>query len=143
MTLGKKKRVQSNDQDAMTSPDTQKNKKASQSRFYSLSSHAGHKYTYVKKRARVVVPKIMYSKGDWPDIESLELYRPIGSIPSTAADHARERYAKMVMMVFYPFRELQELKCNDTGKYWPQYQQFQQQRKLYCDKKKNLTEYTR
>ena len=75
----------------------------------------------------------MYSKGDWPDIESLELYRPIGWIASTAADQARERYAKMVMMVFYPFRELHELKCKDTGKYWPRYQQFQQQRKLYWD----------
>ena len=64
----------------------------------------------------------MYSKGGWPDIESLELYRPFGWIPSTAADHAREKYAKMVMMVFYLFRELQEPNCKDTGKYWPQFQ---------------------
>ena len=49
MTLGKNKRGQGNDQDAMTSPDTQKRKKAKQSRFYYLSSHAGHKYIYVKK----------------------------------------------------------------------------------------------
>ena len=39
---------------------------------------------------------------------------------------------------FYPFRDLQELKCKDTGKYWPQYQQFQQQRKLYKNTNKIL-----
>ena len=73
----------------------------------------------------------MYNKGYWPDIESLELYRPFGWIPSPSVDQVREKYAKMVMMTFYPFRDLQELKCNDTKKYWPRYQYFQQQRLLY------------
>ena len=59
----------------------------------------------------------MYNKGDWPDIESLELYRPFGWITSPSVDQAREKYAKMVMMTFYPFRDLQELKCNDTERY--------------------------
>ena len=75
----------------------------------------------------------MYSKGDRSDIASLELYRIFGWIPSTVADHAREKYAKKSMTVFYSFRELQDLKCKDTGKYWPQYQQLQQQQKLYWD----------
>ena len=47
--------------------------------------------------------------------------------------YSQEKYEKMAMILFYPFRELQELKFEDTDKYWEKYQQIQQQGKLYKD----------
>ena len=48
MTLGKMNGDQINNQDTISLAN-QMRKKAKKSRFYFLSSHAGHEYIYVKK----------------------------------------------------------------------------------------------
>ena len=78
--LRKSEKVQRKNQGIMNSPEAQgQNKK----RLCFLSSHVGYKHVYVQKRVLVVVPTIMY-KGEWPDIEYLELYQPFDIVPSNA-----------------------------------------------------------
>ena len=51
----------------------------------------------------------------FPDLESLQLEK--NNVTSSVKD-TRERYSKLVLMLVFPFRELDNIKDLRIGSYW-------------------------
>ena len=76
-------------------------------------SHPGYAYSCLKKLKIQTITKISLPGNKLCPIEELELHK----IKSTEQSHdKREMYAKMALLMFYPFRTLNNIKLN--GSYW-------------------------
>ena len=75
------------------------------------------------KLKKWVVPKVFLPKDRICKIEELELS---SKYPAEEVEEKREDYANMALMMFYPFRTLEELKL--AGSYW---KLFERELKLY------------
>ena len=82
--------------------------------FYFTDQHPGHKYAYVQKRTKEVVPMISSENG-FPDLDSLQMDK--GNVTFSVTDN-RERYAKVALALIFPFWTLDDLKDSNTGMYW-------------------------
>ena len=76
-------------------------------------THPGTKFSYLKKLKLPVIPKISLPQGKLCCLEDLELNCDL--LTGVVRDK-RELYAKMALLMFYPFRKLEDLKTN--GSYW-------------------------
>jgi len=92
-------------------------------KFAFLPTHPGKSFSNLAKLKIPVIPKITLPKPGLCNIEELQLN---SANPSAEALQSREYYAKMSLLMFYPFRSLGELKLN--GSYWDK---FNKERKLW------------
>jgi len=78
--------------------------------------HSGHEFAYIERLKHRAVAVVSLPRGKLCLLKDLEL----GSdSPSDVANDKREDYAKVALMMFYHFRDLNDLKTGD--KYWPTY----------------------
>jgi hypothetical protein len=77
-------------------------------------SHPGYKFSHLTELKHPTIPKISLPRDKLCPIEELDLH-------STNTDEVtiekREMYAKMALIMFYPFRELSDLSCIGES-YW-------------------------
>ena len=75
------------------------------------SGHPGLLYSTCIKRDRYVVPRVYFNKGSLCSIEDLDMnnHHPAGHTVQ-----AREQYAKIALLQFYPFRSANDLKINNS-----------------------------
>jgi hypothetical protein len=79
-------------------------------------SHPGYKFSYLTKRKHPTIPRISLPPGKLCSLEELELQI---DEPTEESCDKREMYAKMALLMFYPFRQLNELTC--AGSYWKKF----------------------
>ena len=91
--------------------------------FMNLSSHPGSKFCYLAGLQHEVIPKVSLPREKLCDIELLHINK---SSVSDSAKQYREDYAKMALLMFYPFRTLDQLKKDNS--YWTL---FEEQRRMY------------
>ena len=96
-------------------------------KFTFSDSHPGKKICHLAKLVLPVIPKVSLPKGKLCKIEDLELN---SSNPSVETVSCREDYAKMALLMFYPFRHIDELKLN--GSYW---EKFNKERETWIGQK--------
>lgn len=82
-------------------------------RYSFIKAHPGYNFSHLVKRQKEVIPIITIPRGKLGRIEHLELET---THPTEETSLIRENYAKMALMMFYPFRTLDDLKKNDS--YW-------------------------
>jgi len=107
------------DKQDIIAPGTEKSK-----RYRFIDGHPGQDFAYVEKLKLPAVAVVSLPKGKLCLLKDLEL--DPDTPPSDLAKDKREDYAKMALMMFYPFRELDDLTTG--GKYWPT---FDRERKKY------------
>jgi hypothetical protein len=96
--------------------DTQKSKKYKGEKLNFLEGHPSKKRSHVRELKHIQIP-VIYMKQALPEISKLEL----NSLkPSMNAKQQREYFAKIVLLLFYPFRDFSELKHED-GTFWSKY----------------------
>jgi len=82
-------------------------------------SHPGYKFSHLTELKHPPIPKISLPRNKLCPIEELDLH-------STKLDEItiekREMYAKMTLIMFYPFRELSDLTCIGES-YWRTFHQ--------------------
>lgn len=76
-----------------------------------LSNHAGYKYAQLVKRTQFVIPKVYFEAGDMCPLKDLDIDNPN---PPEHIVHLREIYAKVALIQFYPFRQLDDIKKHDS-----------------------------
>lgn len=76
-------------------------------------SHPGYKFSHLTERKLQVIPIVCMPRGKLGRIEDLDLR---ASPPTEEVSITRENYAKMALLLFYPFRKLEDLQMNDS--YW-------------------------
>ena len=82
-------------------------------KFTFSQNHPGKSFSNLAKLRVPVIPKVSLPRHKLCNIEDLQLNSPRPSVEALAF---REDYAKMALLMFYPFRDLEELKPN--GSYW-------------------------
>ena len=83
-----------------------------------LPEHPGREFSYVKRNKLECIPVISLPKDGLCCIKDME----IGvDDPNPSVVEKRERYAMLAMLMFYPFRTLDDLKGED-GTYWSTFQ---------------------
>ena len=94
-------------------------------------SHPGFKFSHLSKIKHSTIPRIALPPNKLCSMEELELQHD----NSTEKTHdAREMYAKMALLMFYPFRQLKDLKVD--GSYWRQFH-----KQLQCQLKQKHTKF--
>ena len=88
-------------------------------------THPGTKFSYLKRLKLPVIPQVSLPHGKLCPLEELELN---SECPTRDVTEKRELYAKMALLMFHPFRELEDLKNN--GSYW---KTFSKQLKNYIE----------
>ena len=83
------------------------------SRYAFADTHPGYNFSHLIRRPLRVIPIICLPSEKLSRIENLELDK---SPPTEETAITRENYAKMALMMFYPFRTLEDIKLN--GSYW-------------------------
>jgi hypothetical protein len=78
--------------------------------------HPSRRRSHVRELKHIQVP-VIYTKQAFPEISQLEID---SSTPSTNAVMQREYYAKLALLLFYPFRDFSELRHKD-GSFWSKY----------------------
>jgi len=78
-----------------------------------LETHPGHKFSHLIQLKFPSIPRISLPKGKLCPLEELDL--KCTNPPQHVVDK-REMYAKIALMMFFPFRQLNDLKTN--GSYW-------------------------
>jgi hypothetical protein len=76
-------------------------------------THAGNKFSHLIQLKFPSIPRIALPKGKLCPLNELDL-KCIN--PPKHVVGKRETYAKMALLIFYPFRRLNDLKCD--GSYW-------------------------
>lgn len=85
-----------------------------ESRSFTFShNHPGRSFSNLTRLRIPVIPKVSLPSHKLCNIEDLQLN---SRRPSVEALACRQDYAKMALLMFYPFRSLEELKPN--GSYW-------------------------
>ena len=81
-------------------------------------SHPGFEFSHLKERKHPSMPVISLPKDDGLcPIKDLQIFT---DDPSEPIQKSRERYAKLSLLMFYPFRELNDLKGNN-GTFWSKF----------------------
>ena len=81
-----------------------------------MKTHPGYKFSHLIQLKFPSIPRIALPKGKlWP-LDELDLKC---TNPPRQVVGKREMYAKIALLMFYPFRQLNDLKCN--GSYWKLY----------------------
>ena len=80
-----------------------------------ISEHPSHKYMVMSKRKNILIPCIN-SVNLIPNIKHLHI---LEEISESSIKEQRERYAMIVLLLFYPFRSKDDLLINDS--YWDKY----------------------
>ena len=76
-------------------------------------SHPGYKFSHLSKLKHSTIPRIALPQNKLCSLEELELQHT----NSTEKSHDKqEMYAKMALLMFYPYRKLYNL--TDDGSYW-------------------------
>ena len=94
------------------------------------SSHPGSHFSHLAELNLPVIPKISLPGGKLCDIELLKMTE---SVADEAVEENREYYAKMALLMFYPFRTLEDLKAD--GSYW---KKFEGQLQMFSEDQKNI-----
>ena len=77
--------------------------------------HPGRRYCYLKKSQKLKIPKISMPKGMICDLEELELDQ---LEPSDNAVEKRENYAKVALILFYPYQDKEIFQLDDHSSLW-------------------------
>ena len=80
------------------------------------TSHPGFQFSWLSKRNLKVIPLVYYDYGQICPLEELETNN---TSPEPHVERARERYAKTALLMFYPFRTLDDLQLH--GSYWKRF----------------------
>ena len=80
--------------------------------------HPGKKYLYLEKRGRYAIPRISAGRGKLCNLRELKWTDPFG-VYDPIVTKKREDYAKYALILFKPFTELDELKCD--GSFWKKF----------------------
>ena len=101
------------------------------SRKYTFTeTHPGHKFTHLIQLRFPSIPRIAIPKGKLCPFDELDLKC---TNPPHHVICKREMYAKMALLMFYPFRDLNDLKSN--GSYW---RLFHNELKKHINKEKTV-----
>ena len=92
------------------------NTKSERCRF--TTTHPGHEFAYLEKLRLPAVVVVSLPEGKLCLVRNLQLDN---DTPSDVAKDEREGYAKMALMMFYPFRELKDLKKDNS--YWNRFKE--------------------
>mmetsp|Transcript_16087 Transcript_16087/g.32379 ORF Transcript_16087/g.32379 Transcript_16087/m.32379 type:complete len:187 (+) Transcript_16087:1882-2442(+) len=84
--------------------------------LYFQEEHPSKKRSHMRELKRIQIP-LIYTKREMPSISELEVD---SSTPSSNAEMQREYYAKLSLLLLYPFRDFSELKHED-GSFWSKY----------------------
>ena len=76
-------------------------------------THRGHKFSHLIQLKFQSIPRIALPKGELCPLDELDLNC---TNPPQHVVCKRELHAKMSLLMFYPFRQLNDLKCD--GSYW-------------------------
>ncbi len=71
-------------------------------------SHPGYNFSYLTKLKHPTIPRISLPPGKLCSLEELDLQK---DKPTEESCDKREMYAKMALLMFYPFRQLNKLTC--------------------------------
>ena len=114
---------------------TKRSQKYKGRELYFQEEHPSKKRSHVRELKHIQVP-IIYTKQEMPAISQLEID---SSTPSTNVDLMREYYAKVSLLLLYPFRDFNELKHED-GTFWSKYMWAKNTGKLWSYDPENLHE---
>lgn len=92
-------------------------KQGSVNKYTFMETHPGHKFSYLTQLQFPAIPRIAVPKGKICPLEELDLKC---TDPPQHVVFKRETYAKMALLMFYPFRQLNDLKFD--GSYWKLFQ---------------------
>ena len=81
-----------------------------------VDTHPGHSFSHLAKLKLLVIPKVALPQMKLCNVEDLEIK---SENPSDDTKENRENYAKMALLMFYPFRHLNDLK--KKGSYWKKF----------------------
>ena len=81
-----------------------------------IASHPGYHFSVLAKLKKTVIPKVFLPIDSLCPIEDLAIFRVE---PTKSIKKAREKYALMALLMFYPFRKLEDLQLNK--RHWPLY----------------------
>jgi hypothetical protein len=95
-------------------------------------SHPGYKFSHLTELKHPTIPKISLPRDKLCPIEELELHL---IDPNEDTIDKREMYAKIALIMFYPFRELSDLTCIGES-YWKTFHQ-----ELTSHHKKEVTKF--
>ena len=87
----------------------------SKTTFNLLEEHPSHKYMVMARRKHILIPCIS-SVNLLPNIKDLNTLQETSDKGTT---DLRERYAMIVLLLFYPFRSIDDLHIHDS--YWNKY----------------------
>ena len=79
-------------------------------------SHPDYNFSYLTKLKHPTIPRISLPPGKLCSLEELELQK---DKPTEESCDKRKMYEKMALLMFYPFRQLNELTC--AGSYWKKF----------------------
>lgn len=77
------------------------------------ASHPGFMFSHLEELRHFVIPKISLPKDRLCNIEALDIQC---DQPDEATSNLREEYAKISLIMFYPYRSIEDLTLNDS--YW-------------------------
>ena len=109
-----KKKNASNDSDDTDDDDIYENRqKFNGNIFPFLDGHPGKEFSHLAELDLEEIPKISLPEGKLCDVALLKV---LESDVDETVHELRENYAKMALLMFYPFRTLKDLRSN--GSYW-------------------------
>jgi hypothetical protein len=82
-------------------------------RYKFNQSHPGYKFSYLAELKQPTIPRIALPKDKLCALNELQLN---AKNPTEDSIDKREMYAKMALLMFYPFRQLTDLTCEKS--YW-------------------------
>lgn len=97
-----------------------------QEKYAFIGKHPGKHFCHLTKLVLHVIPKISHPKGKLCNIELLKIK---SDNPDEDTIAYRENYAKIALLMFYPFRKIDDLKLE--GSFWTL---FETQRSMNFDK---------
>lgn len=100
--------------------------------YYFLDDHPSKGRSHMREFKHEAVP-VIYSSEQFPDFGSLEVdFSNVHSLDcSPDANLKRETWARMALMLFFPFRKFEDLKKN--GSYWQRYWEAVEKKQLWKD----------
>ena len=122
-----KKRRQTLDDDDDFQEDGDSHNVESSTTFNFAAEHPSHKIMAVTKRKKEIIPMINVSKL-LPNIKDLNIAE---TNPTTEVTRQREQYAKIALLLFYPFRNQDDLISH--GSLWSTYQHIVHSNRLWSE----------
>ena len=112
MTMWYKKTTKSEKQikRSLNSPN---NQPQNRSEFDFLNGHTGRNFTKLRKLPSSVIPVMFYDKDRLAELKRLDMS---SNIIHEATHQIREEYAKIALLMFYPFRTIEDIQLE--GSHW-------------------------